>query len=292
MFAVQGVVPLEFACGEPLASMYKLSPFVWRATTAYGLMLRVVNVDSDPSRKVARIHAGHSSDGLRFVVDESPVIAPAPDIADADSGGCEDPTLAYVGGTYYVYYTGWNESRKSGKLLLADGPDPRRLVKRNVALEASDGFGNPKEATIVQAPDRWLLFFEFARDDRSWIGVAESTSVAGPWRIAREPFESRDGVWDSWHLSPGPVVDTQAGPVMFYNGATRDAAWRIGWVLFDPAYRRVVARSELPLLAPGDRRASEDTDIAFASSALVEQGRIALYYSVADRYCMRAALRT
>ncbi len=53
-----------------------------------------------------------------------------------------------------------------------------------------------------------------------------------------------------------------------------------------------VERSEVPLLTPDDRRAPEDTDIAFASSAVAEADRIALYYSVADRYCMRAILRS
>jgi hypothetical protein len=44
-------------------------------------------------------------------------------------------------------------------------------------------------STIVRAMDgRWLLFFEFARDDRSRIGVAEAESVEGPWRILPVPF--------------------------------------------------------------------------------------------------------
>jgi predicted GH43/DUF377 family glycosyl hydrolase len=167
------------------------------------------------------------------------------------------------------------------------------LAKRGIALPSTDAVRNPKEATIVRAIDgRWLLFFEFARDDRSRIGVAEAESVEGPWRILPVPFEGRDGAWDAWHLSPGPIVETARGPVMFYNGATADAAWRIGWVRFDPDYRRVLARSASPLLTPGDPRAPEDTDIAFAASALVEHGRVLLYYSTADRYCMRATVGT
>ena len=78
---------------------------------------------------------------------------------------------------------------------------------------------------------------------------------------------------------------------MFYNGATEGAAWRVGWVRFEPNYRRVVDRCELPLVSPGDRRAPDDTDIAFAASAVVENERISLYYSIADRYCMRAMVR-
>ena len=271
--------------------MYKLSPYVWHEADGYHLFLRVVNADRDAAKKVARVHGGRSADGLQFALDAEPAVAPSSDAADADSGGCEDPTVARVGETYYVYYTGWNERRKEGTLLLASGYDLSDLAKRGVALASTAEVRNPKEATIVQTQDgRWLLFFEFAREDRSWIGVAESDDVAGPWRVLPVPFEPRDGAWDGWHLSPGPVVETETGPVMYYNGATDGAAWRVGWVLFDPNYRRVIARGDAPLIEPGDRRSTEDTDIAFAASAVVENERISLYYSIADRYCMRATV--
>lgn len=51
--------------------------------------------------------------------DDELAIAPGPDEDDLD--GCEDPTLAIVDATHYVYYTGWNERRKRGELLLAAG---------------------------------------------------------------------------------------------------------------------------------------------------------------------------
>jgi predicted GH43/DUF377 family glycosyl hydrolase len=98
--------------------------------------------------------------------------------------------------------------------------------------------------------------------------------------------------WDSWHLSSGPVICTDPdAPVMFYNGATQRAEWRIGWVVFDGAYERVLDRCEKPLITPPPRREPEDTDIAFAASA-IEEGRIIyLYYSIADKDMMRAAIR-
>jgi predicted GH43/DUF377 family glycosyl hydrolase len=78
---------------------------------------------------------------------------------------------------------------------------------------------------------------------------------------------------------------------MFYNGATRAAEWRIGWVVFDREFTRVVARCVAPIVLPGQRRFAEDTDIAFAASAVTEDGRIHLYYSIADRHVMRATVR-
>lgn len=60
---------MSFVCGPALASMYKLSPYVWSDADGYGLLLRVVNADRDATKKVARIHAGRSQDGLRFALD-------------------------------------------------------------------------------------------------------------------------------------------------------------------------------------------------------------------------------
>ncbi len=74
---------------------------------------------------------------------------------------------------------------------------------------------------------------------------------------------------------------------MFYNGATRDAAWRIGWIAFDAGFTRVVDRGDDPLITPPPG-APGDTDIAFAASAVEAHNAIYLYYSIADKDMMRA----
>jgi predicted GH43/DUF377 family glycosyl hydrolase len=285
---------LTFICLEPLASMFKLSPCVWQEGTEFKLLLRVVNRAGRASEKVARVHYGTSPDGLTFSLDEEAVIAPGPDVPGSyDSGGCEDPTLARVDGRYYVYYSGWNEHLKRGELLLATGSDIHHLEKRGIALESSQRAANPKEATIAGVSGGgWRLFFEYADENRSKIGLARSASAGGPWEVLAPLFSPRPDSWDSWHLSTGPILDSDPrNPVMFYNGASPDARWRIGWVEFDADYTRVLSRSINPLVLPGDARGQDDTDIAFAASALAVGDEVHLYYSISDRYCMRAIVR-
>jgi predicted GH43/DUF377 family glycosyl hydrolase len=292
-FSLETIESVAYACTNELESMYKLSPFVWRERDHYDLLLRVVNFSDNPAQKIARIHRGLSLDGLHFALGAQPVIPPGEDLPGSyDSGGCEDPTVAAVGGHYYVYYTGWNEHDKRGELLLASGPSLDHLTKRGIALPSTPNARNPKEAEIVQAADgTWRLFFEYAHEDRSKIGIASAPNVDGPWSVGAPLFGARSG-WDDWHLSTGPVINGDGAlPVMFYNGATRTAQWRIGWVVFDRAFTRVVARCERPIVLPGDPRFAADTDIAFAASAVVERGRIRLYYSIADRHVMRATIR-
>ena len=270
--------------------MYTLSPFVWKDGGRWEMLVRAVpRRDDQPALKIASAYYGTSKNGLHFVMDDAPAIAPGPDADDLD--GCEDPTVAIWNGTYYVYYTGWNQSKEQGNLLLASGPDPRHLVKRGVSLAATPAVDNPKEATIVSVEDgTWRLFFEYAAGGASKIGIASAPSVDGPWTVGTLPFEARPDTWDAWHLSTGPMLQSDPKrPVMFYNGATRDAHWRIGWVAFDAGCTRVVDRCAAPLIVPpppkGDR-----TDIAFAASAVEVDGAVFLYYSIADQDMMRATI--
>jgi beta-1,2-mannobiose phosphorylase / 1,2-beta-oligomannan phosphorylase len=227
---------------------------------------------------------------LTFTMDRTPAIAPGPSSDDHD--GCEDPTVAVTPDGCYVYYTGWNQSEKRGMLMLASGPTLEGLQKHGVALPSTAAHRNPKEATIVRAEDgTWRLFFAFAANDASMIGVASSPSVDGPWTVGTVPFAARSGSWDDWHLSTGPItVGPNSLPVMFYNGATKDAKWRIGWVMFDRSYRSIVARCTHPVIVP-PKPAGDETDIAFAASAIHAGDDVWLYYSIADKTMKRAVLR-
>lgn len=276
---------------SPLSEMYTLSPFVWQDGGRWDILVRAVpRRDDSPALKISCAYYGQSEDGLHFAMRAQPAIAPGPQLEDRD--GCEDPTLALWNGLAHVYYTGWNQKRGQGQLMLASGPDCDQLEKQGVQLPATSEIANPKEATIVRVADgTWRLFFEYAAEGASKIGLAAAPEVDGPWTVQTPLFAARPGGWDAWHLSTGPILDSDPNrPVMFYNGATRDAKWRIGWVAFDAEHTRVVARSEEPLIVPptpeGDR-----TDIAFAASAVERGDAIYLYYSLADQELVRATLR-
>jgi predicted GH43/DUF377 family glycosyl hydrolase len=223
---------------------------------------------------------------------DAPSIVPGPD--EHDAGGVEDPTVVRLDDGYIVYYSGVLADHAHGELSYAAGPSLDRLVKSGVALASSKSEGNTKEATVDRTPDgRWRLFYEYAADEASRIGVAIGEDVAGPWHEQPTPFMPREDSWDDWHLSTGPLLtDDKNCPVMFYNGATRDARWRIGWVAFDAEYTRVVARGIQPLITPPPVDDRTATDIAFAASVVHDDdGAIWLYYSLEDRKLARALIR-
>ena len=288
-YVVEKVEDVCLAANEPLKSMDWMSPYVWARDGKLWLMMRGVPNPLGPDDPTGIIWCGCSDDGLTFVMDNHPAIVPGPD--KIDGGGVEDPTVEPTEDGLIVYFTGVELGRQQGSLLLATGKDIRSLEKRAVILKAAEGEGNIKEATLFQAPDgSWRLFYEFARDNASRIGMAKAAEMGAEWTAMEEIVPLREDSWDNWHLSPGPIVQRPGQlPVMFYNGATADARWRIGWVTFDRDCMCVADRGVEPMLVPPPAKDRAATDIAFAASALLrEDGSIHLYYSLEDRMLSRA----
>src|SRR5206468_634481 len=136
---------------------------------------------------------GRGDDGLRFSMDPQPVIAPSLDPSADDAGGCEDPSLAREGGRYHVFYSGWNQGLGQGRLLRAAGREITTLRKYGRFLPDGEHHHNPKEAEIAPcATGGWRLFFEYANDGRSKIGLAKASAFEGQWRIEPDPFAARE----------------------------------------------------------------------------------------------------
>ena len=280
-------------CGNALVSQRDLmSPYVWQDRPGhFGMLVRAVPRPGEEG-DTGTIWYAASEDGLAFAATDRPVLAPGP--GPDDIGGCEDPTPVFAAdGQGVVYYTGVDASRTHGEMLYATGPSINALTKRGIAMPSAPSEGNLKEATVGRtASGGWRMFYEYARDEASLIGLAVSNDVAGPWRHLPQPFAPRTDMWDTWHLSPGPLLTTaQDQPVMFYNGATHDARWRIGWIAFDAEYTRVTARCIEPLIVPPPRGERTETDIAFAASVVIVDGAIWLYYSIEDTDLYRAIIR-
>jgi len=289
-YAVEQLHTVTISAASIIDGMDLMSPFVWREGDLYRIMIRGVPHPLGPHDPTGIIALGESRDGLAFTMDPELAITPGP--GTEDTGGCEDPTVLVTGDEYLVYYTGVDTARAQGCMILAAGPDLTALVKEDVVLKAPPGEGNIKEATLAQtAVGDWCLFYEYAAQGASRIGLARGPTPKGPWTVLPDPFGIREGSWDNWHLSTGPIWQAAGqDPVMFYNGATHDARWRIGWISFSPDFARVTGRGLEPLLVPPPVLSREATDIAFAAATVAEGDRIALYYSLEDRMLRRALI--
>ncbi|SFP37886.1 glycosidase [Sphingomonas rubra] len=298
-YAVEQIDAVTIAPGSPLDGMDLMSPYVWREGGRYRMLVRGVPNPMGPHDPTGVIAAGWSDDGLAFTLDPDLAITPGTDPADPDAGGCEDPTVVIDDdGGYVIYYTGVDAARTQGVMIVATGSSLDALRKRRIVLPAPPGEGNIKEATVVRTPaGDWRLFYEYAATEEggvgaSRIGLAGATMLHDRWTSVADPFPIRADSWDNWHLSTGPICRMpSADPVMFYNGATVDARWRIGWISFSDDYATVTGRGLEPVILPPPPVERGKTDIAFAGSTVVEDDMISLYYSLEDRTLRRARIR-
>jgi len=292
-FNVEAIQPVVLHGPDAITQRDLMSPYVWKTKDRdeYQMMVRAVP-KMDDEGDTGTIWYATSPDGLVFTTTDKPVIAPGP--GPEDAGGCEDPTVVELpDGGYVVYYTGVSADRGHGEMLYACGPSIDRLEKKGVAIPSTPSQGNVKEATVDRTKaGGWRLFYEYAANNASLVGLAVGKDVDGPWQHERQPFAPREGQWDNFHLSTGPLLtDDKDQPVMFYNGATDDARWRIGWVAFDAEYKAVTDRCIEPLIAPPPSPNRMATDIAFAASIVFGGSHTWLYFSRADRALFRATIR-
>ena len=280
---------LEFRLTPELQDFFVLSPFAVRRAEKYEMLLRLVNRDEDPAKKISRIHYADSTDGILFDVGLEVIGPGAPD--DPDGAGCEDPTVAHDGDVYTAFYSGYNAPHQRSSMLAATGETLGALRKAGVVLVRDEAYANPKEAALVATSRGFRMFFEYARDGASHIGVADAPVLGGPWTYADSPIVQRGEAFDSWHLSPSSAIRRADGThVLFYNGATKKTDWRINYAVLDEAATIVLDRPRKPLVSTFGLEAG-DTDIAFAASALVDpSGDVWLYYSIADRKPYRCRL--
>ena len=293
-YVVERIDPVTISDGSPIAGMKLMSPYVWREDGVCRIMLRGVPDPQTATTPTGVIAAGTSKDGLHFEIQPELAIVPDNDPQAPDAGGCEDPTvLVWDDGRYLVFYTGVDAPREQACLMLAAGETLASLAKKEVMVKAPKGEGNIKEATMAQcSTGEWRLFYEYAKENASRIGIARGKGPAGPWQALPDPFTIREKRWDNWHLSTGPVVQLPGlDPVMFYNGATADARWRIGWVSFDVDFTRVTGRGVEPVLVPPPADDRTADDIGFAASTVIEDDLIALYFSIEDAMLRRALIR-
>ena len=127
--------------------------------------------------------------------------------------------------------------RRQGSMLLATGPDPYTLKKREVVLEGAGRRGQFQGSDLASGPGQELAaVLRICARRRLADRHGQGGRAGREWAAMEEMVPIREDSWDNWHLSPGPIIQCPGrDPVMFYNGATHDARWRIGWVTFDQA---------------------------------------------------------
>ncbi|MCF6176865.1 MAG: glycoside hydrolase family 130 protein [Victivallaceae bacterium] len=236
-----------------------------------------------------------SRDGLRFTVEEEPVMSPSEkgDFAKYEKRGIEDPRITEIDGNYYVMYTAYSK------------------FGARIALAKTEDFYNYERIALVSEPGNkdGILFpekinGEYVRFDRPigngtgsmWISYSKNLVDWGKSEVLMTP---RPRYWDSYRIGASiPPIKTKEGWLEIYHGVKMTSSgpiYRIGTVLLDLKNpTKIINRSVESILSPREHyeRIGDVGNVVFACGAIVEDNdEIKVYYGGADTHICVATIK-
>lgn len=243
-----------------------------------------------------------SENGVDFQRSGLIPVRPTKEIGSHDILAVEDPTVVKVDGQYFVFHSAVEPKPSgdpgvqvslqvvSGASLQTLSPDKKLiLTPQDVAKTLGEGVDMVKEPEFFFNNGMWYMIYEHTGRGKSEIAIAESPSLTGPYRDHRSLLQTREGMWDSQHTSPGPILLTSRGDIlMLYNGRgpknaeDQTPSWAIGFVIIDAKTGAILTRSDAPIITPPSEIGPGNQLIAFANSVVEDSGENRLYYTIAD----------
>ncbi len=243
---------------------------------------------------ISRLGYARTSDGTAISFRSSaPVLEPS---ADWEEFGCEDPRITPIDGTFYITYTAF--SRRGPRIALASTTDFMHFEK--YGLVGPDC--NDKDWVLF--PERiggriamlhrlqskvQIAYFE------SFRGLANSQEF---WKRYVEHFEDYEVIrpkflWEKNKIGVGsPPIKTDRGWLVIYHGVSMERVYRAGAILLDlDEPTKVLARTTEPILEPemDFEKHGVVPNVIFPDGAVVQDGRLMVYYGGADKVCCVAS---
>jgi len=265
------------------------NPSVWREGNRFYLFF----TGADETEMNVWIGLATSEDGFCFVCHEEPVIVPG---EEYDRGGCEDPRIVKVDGTYYLLYVGNSRRYHVSNICMARSNDLIHWEKLGTVLTPRKGSwtsGQLKAGVLL--PERlngyYIMYFMGEKEPwRTAVGIAYSENLCDWFEPVNEPvLLPRPGFFDSQGVEPGPTpLVTEEGILLVYNGWGEDCIYKPGGVLFskeDPTH--ILKRTEAPLLLLQRDYGREfgQPNHCVAEGLVRNKDGWLLYYGAADRVC-------
>jgi predicted GH43/DUF377 family glycosyl hydrolase len=242
---------------------------------------------------ISHLRVARSRDGVHFVVDSEPALAPGTLVEEY---GCEDARLTWLEGRCWATYV--TPSRLGIATSLASTEDFRSFRREGLLF-----LGDHKDVALF--PERvggryWALTrpmpASFARVHGIWLAESPDLSHWGGHMPLALP---RPGRWDCTRTGASAVpCRTAAGWLVLYHGVDQAGRYCMGGLLLDgDDPRRVLARSPEPILAPDApfERAGFYGNVVLSCGAvpLDPAGRrLRLYYGAADAVTAAADFST
>jgi beta-1,4-mannooligosaccharide/beta-1,4-mannosyl-N-acetylglucosamine phosphorylase len=240
----------------------------------------------DDTARNMNIHAGRSSDGIKWEIDDNPIqfIKTDPELPDSDYK--YDPRVIFIEDRFYIVWCNGYHGASLGMGYTFDfekfyqmenpmmvynrngAPFPRKIGKNYAMLSRPSDSGHTPFGDI---------FYSESPDLCYW---GKHRHVMAPW-----------GGWQSTKVGAGPCpIETTEGWLLFYHGVLTSCngfVYSFGAALLDlDKPWNVIARARPYIINPREiyELAGDVPNVTFPCAALVDKdtGRIAIYYGCAD----------
>ena len=278
--------PVISPAGDGWQSAGTFNPAVTEASGKIVMLYR-----AQDSQGTSRLGYADSADGVHFKRRDEPVLNPSESYEK--KGGVEDPRLVQFGETYYLTYTGYNQT--DAQLCLAISKDLIHWERKGIIIPANKGNWNvkwTKSGAIV--PEKidgkyWMYFLGTSADDKDQGGLAYSQDLMHWTEATKTPvLPVRPGQFDSRVAEPGPApILTPNGIVLVYNGADDKLVYRTGVAIFDRKNpRKLLWRSDRPIFQPEKdwEKVGQVPNVVFVEGMVKRGERYLFYYGAADKY--------
>ena len=240
----------------------------------------------DDRRRMMRLHAGRSDDGLRWRLDPEPIRFQGADEEIARFVYGYDPRVTWVEDRYYVTWCNGYHGPTIGVAWTRDFETFHRL--ENAFLPCNrNGVLFPR-----RIDGRYAMLSRPSDNGHTPFGqifYSESPDLEF-WGRHRFVMGARSG-WDSTKVGAGPVpIETPEGWLLLYHGVLTSCngfVYSMGAALLDRERPwRVLRRGGPYLLSPKEpyERVGDTPNVVFPCAALHDAatGRLAVYYGGAD----------
>lgn len=278
--------PVISPAGDGWQSAGTFNPSVTEARRKIVMLYR-----AQDNQGTSRLGYADSADGVHFKRRDEPVLSPTESYEK--NGGVEDPRLVRFGDTYYLTYTGYNQT--DAQLCLAISKDLVHWERKGVIIPANKGNWNvkwTKSGAIV--PEKidgkyWMYFLGTSADNKDQGGLAYSQDLMHWAEATKTPvLPVRPGQFDSRVAEPGPApILTPNGIVLVYNGADDKLVYRTGVAIFDRKNpQKLLWRSDQPIFQPEKNweKVGQVPNVVFVEGVVKRRGRYLFYYGAADKY--------
>lgn len=230
----------------------------------------------------SRIGLAWSEDGIHFKKEEKPVLEPTEPYELP--GGCEDPRIVKIEGTYYLTYTAYDG--KMARLCMASSKDLYKWKKHGPLFP---NLRWTKAGAIVpqKINGKYYMFF-----GEHGIWLASSPDLIN-WELINKDhiLPLRENMFDSdvTECGPTPIINDK-GILLVYNGAERSnntRTYRTGYAYFskeDPA--KLLYRSNEPFFEPQEisEKTGQVANVVFVEGLTYFNNKWFMYYGMADSH--------